>query len=66
MIKKWIESRQIRRLALAKNDNIYLRIRRNKNRIKRLNKVDQRLFKSEIEELEEESKLLQSELEVFL
>ncbi|MGC6767761.1 hypothetical protein [Enterococcus sp. LJL51] len=35
MIKKWIEGRQIRQLFLAKNDNIYLRIRRNKNRIKK-------------------------------
>ncbi|MGG5342031.1 hypothetical protein IGI58_002025 [Enterococcus sp. AZ020] len=33
--------------------------------MERLNKVDQYLFESEIEELEEENKLLQSELEFF-
>lgn len=66
MIKNWIESRRIKRLVLATNDKLYLRIRRNKKRIERLIKTDPRFFKSEIEELEEENKQLQEQLESFL
>ena len=66
MIKSWIESRRIKRLELAANDKIYLRIRRNKKRIEGLIKADQRFFRREIEELEEEIKNLQAQLESFL
>lgn len=64
MIKQWIVYRQMKRAILAKNDQIYLRIRRNDKRIERLTKVDKDVFKSEIAELKEENKLLQSKLDI--
>lgn len=64
MIKKWIENRKMKRAILAKNDQIYLKIRKNEKRIERLTKVDQFVFKNEIAELKEENKLLQSKLDI--
>lgn len=66
MIKQWIESKQIKRMVMSKNDSIYLRIRRNKKRIERLTKVDPHFFKQDIEQLKEENANLQSEIEFFI
>ena len=66
MIKQWIESRQIKRMVMSKNDSIYLRIRQNKNRIERLTKADPHFFKQDIEQLKEENANLQSEIEFFI